>query len=413
MKSILLIENDEAQRLFLDVILTSALGEGGYTVKHADRLSRGLVMLRQEQFDVVLLDLSLPDSRGFETFTLTRAEAPRAAIIVLTGDDDEAVGMRAVNEGAQDFLTKGKFPFHVLTRSIRYAIERHRRMQELTDLALIDELTGLYNRRGFMALAWHQMKVAARARQPTSLIFLDLDGMKRINDDLGHQTGNEALVEFAQILRSTYRESDIIARVGGDEFCVLLVDHSAEVEPGRRLRSALDARNASSESAYVLAISIGAVSYDPDHPTSIHDLLERADTAMYEEKRSKKGLRRLLVVDDDLAARTLCEAWLEEDYDVTTTATAAEALEAALRHPPDIVLLDLLLPDGCGLDVARQLGTTRQGRGVPIIVLTASGDEESERESLRAGAADYVTKPVNEEVLRRRIDNVLRRYTRG
>lgn len=288
MMRILLVEGDEVQRKLLSAALAKALEKGVYTVEHADRLSRALVLLRKQQFDVVLLDLGLPDSDGFDTLRITMAEAPDTAIIVLAGQDDDALGTRVVREGAQDFLTKGTFPIESLGRSISYAIERHQHLQDLRRVALLDELTGLFNRRGFIALSWHQLKVASRTKCPTTMLFFDVDGMKRINDTLGHQHGDAALVAVAEILRAGFRESDIVGRVGGDEFCALLIDDHRELDPLSRVRACLGALNARNRRPYAFSVSIGAVRYDPDHPCSVEELMEQADKAMYCDKQGKR-----------------------------------------------------------------------------------------------------------------------------
>lgn len=288
MMRILLVEDDQVQRKLLTVALAKAMGKDGYTVEHADRLSRALVLLRQEHFDLVLLDLGLPDSDGFDTLRITRGEAPDTAIIVLTGQDDDALGARVVREGAQDFLTKGTFPIGSLGRSISYAIERHRHLQDLRRVSLLDELTGLFNRRGFLALSWHQLKVASRTKCPTTMLFFDVDGMKTINDTLGHKHGDAALVAVAEILRAGFRESDILGRVGGDEFCALLIDDRRVLDPLPRVRKCLETLNVSDRRPYPFSVSTGAVRYDPDHPCSVEELMERADRAMYCDKQGKQ-----------------------------------------------------------------------------------------------------------------------------
>jgi diguanylate cyclase (GGDEF)-like protein/PAS domain S-box-containing protein len=161
------------------------------------------------------------------------------------------------------------------------------RMEEaLLALALVDELTGLYNRRGFVTLAEQQLKMANRMRRKMVLLFADFDGLKQINDAFGHPEGDRALIEVAHIFRETFRESDIMARLGGDEFVVLAVETdraSAEVL-ATRLRESLEARNAKADRRYKLSLSVGVARYDPEHPCSMDELLVRADRVMYERK---------------------------------------------------------------------------------------------------------------------------------
>jgi diguanylate cyclase (GGDEF)-like protein/PAS domain S-box-containing protein len=165
--------------------------------------------------------------------------------------------------------------------------ERVRMEEALRALALLDELTGLYNRRGFSVLAEHQLKMAERGERRMLLLFADLDGLKWINDTFGHSEGDRALIETADILEKTFRESDIVARIGGDEFVVLAIETNgspAEVLISR-LRENLKARNAEADCRYKLSLSVGLARYDPTRPCSLDDLLARADRAMYEQKR--------------------------------------------------------------------------------------------------------------------------------
>lgn len=168
--------------------------------------------------------------------------------------------------------------------------ERVRMEEALRALALLDELTGLYNRRGFSILAEHQLKMAERGKRRMLLLFGDLDGMKQINDTFGHSEGDRALMEAAEVLQETFRESDIVARIGGDEFVVLAIETNgspAEVLTAR-LRENLEACNAEADRRYQLSLSVGVAHYDPTRPCSLDDLLAGADRAMYEQKRSNE-----------------------------------------------------------------------------------------------------------------------------
>ena len=165
--------------------------------------------------------------------------------------------------------------------------DRVRMEETLRALALLDDLTGLYNRRGFSILAEQQLKTANRTKRRMVLLFADLDGLKRINDTFGHSEGDQALIETANVLRETFRESDIIARIGGDEFVVLAIETNglpAEILT-TRLQENLAARNAREVRRYKLSLSVGLARYDPDRPCSLDELLDQADRAMYERKQ--------------------------------------------------------------------------------------------------------------------------------
>ncbi|KPK65468.1 MAG: hypothetical protein AMK73_02895 [Planctomycetes bacterium SM23_32] len=169
--------------------------------------------------------------------------------------------------------------------------ERVQRREELRALSLEDALTKVNNRRGFFHLAEQQLKVANRTGNTMLLFFLDVDGMKWINDNLGHKEGDLALIEAANVLREAFRESDIIGRVGGDEFAVLAIEASSEEADDivARLQQRLDSRNAQSGRHYVLSLSVGITAYDPGAALPLDELMARADALMYEHKRAKQG----------------------------------------------------------------------------------------------------------------------------
>jgi diguanylate cyclase (GGDEF)-like protein/PAS domain S-box-containing protein len=167
-------------------------------------------------------------------------------------------------------------------------ITQRKRMEDaLRVMLVVDELTGLYNRRGFSTLGQQQLKMANRAKRKMVLLFADFDELKRINDTLGHHEGDQALIDIADVLKETFRESDIIARIGGDEFVVLAIETdglSAETLTAR-LQENLEVRNAKGDRSYKLSLSVGIARYDPKHPCSIDELLARADRLMYEQKQ--------------------------------------------------------------------------------------------------------------------------------
>jgi len=162
----------------------------------------------------------------------------------------------------------------------------------LEQLSVTDSLTGLYNRRGFFLLAEQQLKIAERMKQFMVLFFLDLDDLKNINDRYGHLEGDIAIVRTAEILKQTFRQSDIVGRVGGDEFIALVIQNSpVDVETIiQRLQKTLDAANEKIEKGYKISISIGYSVYEPGKELSIDNLISIADKMMYANKRQKKKI---------------------------------------------------------------------------------------------------------------------------
>jgi diguanylate cyclase (GGDEF)-like protein len=172
-----------------------------------------------------------------------------------------------------------------LHRSVLCAIKRSLRDREFRSLALMDDLTRLYNRRAFYTLAAQQLKVMRRKAQGLLLFFGDVDHLKNINDTYGHREGDLALVRTAVALERTFRNSDILARLGGDEFAVLALEASCQDQDTilRRLEGHLQEASAE-EPRYKLSLSAGVARFDPKHSVSLGDLLARADRAMYEQK---------------------------------------------------------------------------------------------------------------------------------
>ena len=169
--------------------------------------------------------------------------------------------------------------------------ERKKMEQQLKEAAITDVLTGCLNRRGFFTLADHQCKIATRSETIMALLYIDLDGLKVINDELGHEAGDQALVDIATIFKKTFRSSDIIARIGGDEFAVLLTDLSNlhnEKTIINHLQDNLTKHNELKIRKYELGISIGVAYYQPEASCSVSELLNQADELMYENKNMKK-----------------------------------------------------------------------------------------------------------------------------
>ena len=396
-----------------------------FHVTYAERLSQATQYLDAAPSDVVVLDLTLPDSAGLETVQRVQSCAPNTPIVVLTGRDDEALALQAVRQGAQDYLVKGQIESNLLTRSIQYAIERKRvglalqanearyrllaenatdmiwtvdlnmqitfvspsvtrllgftveeaiartmqqaytpatfekatqmfaeemareragrgdpkrsralelelyrkdgstvpveahfgflrdatgqptgilaTVRDITErkhvedalraLSLTDDLTSLYNRRGFLMLAEQQFRIAKRTQRAMLVLFADIDDLKKINDTWGHAEGDRALIQAAALLKNTFREADIVARLGGDEFVAmpLEIKTGATEAVTARLQTNLAILNAEENRRYALSLSIGIATFDPAHPCSTEELLAIADAAMYEQKQHKRN----------------------------------------------------------------------------------------------------------------------------
>ena len=287
---VLLIEDNPADARLIEVLL-EGVRVANFTLRWEDHLEEGLARLAgKNDFDAVLLDLSLPDSQGLDTIVKVRAQAPEIPLVILTGLDDESLGLSAVQWGAQDYLIKGHADGNLLARCLLYSIERQRMQATLRNLSLRDPLTGLYNRRGLVALADQQLKTARRNKSSLSLVLADLDGLKQINDTLGHQQGNAAIIEISNALRETFRQSDILARLGGDEFAALLPDGSQKAAKAltNRLQQHLRELNKKQDRPYELSLSVGAVTLPANQLKSLEDLIACADVLLYEQKGDRR-----------------------------------------------------------------------------------------------------------------------------
>ena len=286
---VLLVEDNQDYAWMLRLVLAET-NSNNFQLTHVEQLSEALSHLGENHFDVILLDLSLPDSDGYETFNKAYNLAPDVPIVVMTAINDKQLALKAVRDGAQDYLVKGDTDVSQLIRSIQYAVERHRTLTELKRLSLVDDLTGLLNRRGFLSMASQHIKIAERAKRELLLFFADLDGLKQINDTYGHQEGDHALLKIAAILKETFRSSDLIARLGGDEFTILAIDapkNNANIIL-TRLKENLDRQN-SGDDRYQLSLSVGMARFDPQNAINLNRLLAQADKALYEQKRSNKN----------------------------------------------------------------------------------------------------------------------------
>jgi len=194
--------------------------------------------------------------------------------------------VRTESHGTLPGDTRNQPVSELLMRAVRCAAKQYMLQAELGNLALTDELTGLYNRRGFMALAERQLKIGRRSGRGMLLFMMDVDRLKQINDSFGHLEGDRALKRTAEVLEETFRDSDVLARLGGDEFAVLAVEASghSEAKIKTRLFECLKAISAE-PSRHEISLSVGLARFDPCSRTSIGELLAKADESMYEQKR--------------------------------------------------------------------------------------------------------------------------------
>jgi len=290
---ILLVEDNPGDAILLREMLRDVTSADQFALTTVVRLGDALQRVLTEHFDVMLLDLSLPDARGLETLARARAEAPGIPIVVLTGLDDHELALRAVQDGAQDYLVKGHADGELLVRAIRYAIERQRMVVALEQarqhehhLASHDALTGLPNRQLFYDRLGQALAQARRHEQFVGVLFMDLDHFKLVNDSLGHHAGDELLRQVGRRLESCVRESDTAARLGGDEFTAILYGltnpQDASVVAQNLLERMAEVFPVHGHEVHI-SCSIG-ISVFPEDGEDVESVMRNADMAMYRAK---------------------------------------------------------------------------------------------------------------------------------
>ncbi|MGQ0810207.1 MAG: diguanylate cyclase domain-containing protein [Nitrospiraceae bacterium] len=302
---VLQVEDDSTDaHLTQDILAEWSVEE--FQIVHVTTLAQGLALLSRERFDAVLLDLSLPDTYGLPTVKQVQATSPAIPIVVLTGVDDQTVALQAVQHGAQDYLVKGQGRPELLARSIRYAIERKRSEERLTYLAQYDQLTGLVNRTLCRDRLIQAMARSKRMQQSLGLMLLDLDRFKAVNDTLGHDAGDQLLKAVADRFHTCVREVDTVARMGGDEFTVILEGVSSEKDVAtvaQRITRSIAEPFMLGDHQVSIGVSIGITVY-PQDDHGIDEILKHADAAMYRAKQQGGNRFEFHLSDDKKPLQT-------------------------------------------------------------------------------------------------------------
>lgn len=266
-----------------------------FNVIHAENITEALKCLEKYHFDVILLDLYLADNNGSDSFFIIKEKSPDTPIILVTGSDDEELAINFIREGAQDYLIKGKYNKDSLIRSIRYSIERENLLKKISELSMIDDLTGLYNRRAFFSMSDKAFETAKNKQQVFMAFFIDIDDMKMINDNYGHQAGDDALKKIADALKNIFENSGIVGRIGGDEFAVTVITDNIDKylkELNDRIKEEIDEMDL----PYKTSFSIGASVADYNTITTVEKLILKADKALYESKLNKYSERTEIII---------------------------------------------------------------------------------------------------------------------
>jgi diguanylate cyclase (GGDEF)-like protein len=296
-----LIVEDDPDWAFL---VGEVLGETttmGFVATVVERVADARRALTGGGVDCVLLDLSLPDARDLEGLIELQEVAPDVPVVILSGLEDEEMAVRAVRNGAQDYLPKSNADAGRLARAIQYAIERKRAEVELAHRALHDPLTGLPNRTYFLEQLEAGLSRSARRGLRVGVLFLDLDGFKSVNDNHGHPAGDAVLAAVAVRLEGIIRPSDTLARFGGDEFVLLCEDLAGVgdvVTLAGRLVKEMEAPFEIGDRHISVGLSIGIVSARGGKEVSAAALIRDADRMMYRAKRQASPYELLEAIED-------------------------------------------------------------------------------------------------------------------
>jgi len=282
----LLLVDDEAA---VCEVLSIHLQRAGYSVSTCDTAEEGLEILRREQISTAVVDISLPGMSGLE-FARLLADDPNMIVVLMTGYDQDYSYETAIHEGASDFIVKPvrapelQLRIERAQRARRLELERDRFMHELQRLAITDSLTGLFNARHFSERLDSEIDRARRYGRSLSLVMLDIDRFKEINDRHGHAEGDRALAEFGRLLSDSIRRTDSAFRYGGEEFTILLpeTDLDAAVAVADKIRDRVASEKLCGDVHEPLTVSAGVTTLAPAEDADA--FLQRADEALYRSK---------------------------------------------------------------------------------------------------------------------------------
>jgi len=285
--TVLVIEDNPADARLVEEMLKS--GDARFRLLHAQECRQALALLEREQPQVILLDLGLPDGQALDTLSQIHYAAPDVPIVVLSINADENLALKALTAGAQDFLVKWQVNGPLLVRALRYAVERKQLQERLYYLAHHDALTGLPNRSHFYEQVHRCLASARRHGRKAAFLFVDVDDFKPINDRLGHHVGDEVLKAVGWRLNQCVRATDKVARVGGDEFALLVTDLDEVATVGRiadKLVRAFDEPLVVDGHALKIRISMGVAVF-PTDALDVETLVRKADEALYRAKNQR------------------------------------------------------------------------------------------------------------------------------
>ncbi|WP_426449307.1 diguanylate cyclase [Paenibacillus sp. S-38] len=424
---LLVIDDDKV----LCSYLVRRLRLDGYEVDEAHDVTTARRLLREHAYQLITLDLMMHPESGYELFELLKNDPTLkyVPLIVLSGRNDVHDKVRCFYLGADDYVTK-PFQYEELSARIYSLLKRTRTFEQM---AFRDPLTGVYNRRFFDHQIRVELQRVSRYPTPISMAFIDIDRFKMINDLHGHHIGDLVLQGLAYLLQNNLRSTDLLARLGGEEFIVVLPGSTGE-DAKRAIEHILHlARQepvAQNEGqAYRITFSAGIAEWTPG--LSIEEWTARSDEAMYEAKQSGRNQvilqagpskqeavalslgnperRKVLIADDDKILRSILLAKLKHlPVDFQEAVDGEQAYEAILASPPDLCILDGVMPRLDGYGVLERL--QQQGelpRGTKMLILSGRSREEDISRAVQLGAHAYMHKPFSMVELELKVKELL------
>lgn len=273
---VLLVEHEGDDAARVREALSGAPG-AQFEFLHLERASEACERLREEQFDVVLLDPALPDDWGFDSLVRIRAQAPLTPLVVLTSEDDQDFAREAVEAGAADAIPRERITPESLASALVGAVQRHLIGEAIERQSMIDGTTSLYNRRGFEAHARQLLSLASRAEKALLMFHASIDDLEKIRVEFGDAARVEAIREAGRLLKETFRESDVIGRFENDDFVALAIVHAEDESTDvvtMRFDEQLRAHNARVHRPYRLALNFAMMKFRPTRETAFEEMME-------------------------------------------------------------------------------------------------------------------------------------------
>ncbi len=414
---ILVVDDSDEIRLMLSVILQKQ----GYDVTTAETAQEGMDKLAAESFDIMILDLVLPDIDG-RNFLIKLREDPRTAslpVLVLSAKNSPQIKAECFALGADDYFEKPLDPA-LLTTRVAVTLQRSRNIENQTRF---DHLTNLLNRAAFSENYESQNKLSQREDSPFCLAMIDIDEFKKINDEHGHLVGDEALRYVASQIREKLRQSDYVARWGGEEFAVLFPS-TIENEGKAALTKALTHLNQfplTTKSGISISISFSGGVYQVEAGEDMEQALSKADALLYRAKADGRNCimssgdevevrptRILMAEDDDLTAEFILHRLRKDGFEIDHFDRGDAALEAARKSKYDLAIYDVKMPGMEGFELLQRTRGDSLNQTTPVIMLTSMGSEHDISRGLKLGANDYVLKPFSPMELLARIRRLLK-----